>query len=192
MRENCCIRIYSGLYFPALGLNTERYFVSLRIQSQCGKMRTKITPNYDSFCAVCFFEINYVFRVPKDCFNTHNPRYFKRSPFGLIILNEMILLKDTPQFPRLGDNLIEDYFIDNNISRYFEKLFFTISRYLPSHNSLTDYINRILDGKSLEEANNAKLCRFYSHQRITESNVGKEEKPVDYTRISRVNEFKQV
>ena len=30
-------RVFSGPYFPAFGLNTERYyFVSLRIQSECG------------------------------------------------------------------------------------------------------------------------------------------------------------
>ena len=40
---------YSGPQFPAFGLNTERYGVSLRIQSECGKMRTKITPNTDTF-----------------------------------------------------------------------------------------------------------------------------------------------
>ena len=32
---------FSGPYFPALGLNTERYFVSLHIQSECGKVRTR-------------------------------------------------------------------------------------------------------------------------------------------------------
>ena len=31
------------------GLNTERYPVSLRIQSECEKMRTRITPNTDTF-----------------------------------------------------------------------------------------------------------------------------------------------
>ena len=30
--------------FPAFGLNTERYGVSLRIQSECGKMREKYRP----------------------------------------------------------------------------------------------------------------------------------------------------
>ena len=29
---------FSGLYFPAFGLNTERYSVSLRIQSECRKI----------------------------------------------------------------------------------------------------------------------------------------------------------
>ena len=44
------IRSYAGLYFPAFGLNTERYTVSLlRIQSEYGKMRTKITPNTSIF-----------------------------------------------------------------------------------------------------------------------------------------------
>ena len=31
-------------YFPAFGLNTERYGVSLRIQSECKKMREKCGP----------------------------------------------------------------------------------------------------------------------------------------------------
>ena len=33
--------VFSGPYFPAFILNTERYFVSLRIQSECGKTRTR-------------------------------------------------------------------------------------------------------------------------------------------------------
>ena len=33
--------VISGPYFPAFRLNTERYFVSLRIQSGCGEIRTK-------------------------------------------------------------------------------------------------------------------------------------------------------
>ena len=43
------IRSYSGLYFPVFGLNTKRDGVSLRIQSECEKMRTRITPNTDTF-----------------------------------------------------------------------------------------------------------------------------------------------
>ena len=50
---------YSGPHFRAFELNTERYFVSLRIQSQCGKMRTRITPSKGTFhvvivCTKCF------------------------------------------------------------------------------------------------------------------------------------------
>ena len=43
------IRSYSGPHFPVFGLNVERYSVSLRIQSECGKMQARITPNTDTF-----------------------------------------------------------------------------------------------------------------------------------------------
>ena len=43
------IRRYSGPHFPSFWLNTERYGISLRIQSECGKMRTRITLNTDTF-----------------------------------------------------------------------------------------------------------------------------------------------
>ena len=33
--------LFSGPHFPAFGLNTERYSVSLHIQSECGKIRTR-------------------------------------------------------------------------------------------------------------------------------------------------------
>ena len=42
---------YSGSYFPAFGLNKERYGASLRIQPKCGKLRTRTTPNTDTFHA---------------------------------------------------------------------------------------------------------------------------------------------
>ena len=40
---------FSGPYCPAFGLNTERYSVSHRIQSECGKILTGKTPNMDTF-----------------------------------------------------------------------------------------------------------------------------------------------
>ena len=50
--KNVRIRSYSGRHFPTFGLNTGRYSVSLRIQYECGKMQTRITPNTDTFYAV--------------------------------------------------------------------------------------------------------------------------------------------
>ena len=41
LREVSKYVVFSGPYFPAFGLNTERYGVSLRIQSECGKIRTR-------------------------------------------------------------------------------------------------------------------------------------------------------
>ena len=46
------VRVWSGQYFSPFGLNTERYGLSLRIKSKCGKMWTRITPNLDNFRAV--------------------------------------------------------------------------------------------------------------------------------------------
>ena len=43
---------FSAPYFPSFELNTERYGVSLGIQSECGKTRTRKTPNTDTFYAV--------------------------------------------------------------------------------------------------------------------------------------------
>ena len=62
MSHNHCvksvrIRNYSGPHFSAFWLNRERYGLFLRIQSQCGKMRTRITPN--NFCAVNHLRKNH-------------------------------------------------------------------------------------------------------------------------------------
>ena len=46
------IRSHSGPYFPAFRLNTERQEISFGIQFTCGKIRTRITPNTDTFHTV--------------------------------------------------------------------------------------------------------------------------------------------
>ena len=48
---------YSRPYLPAFGLDTARYGVSLRIQSECRKIRTRITPNTDTFHAVSVMKL---------------------------------------------------------------------------------------------------------------------------------------
>ena len=45
-------RVISGPYFPAFGLNTERYEVSLRIQTECEKYGPETTPYLDTFHTV--------------------------------------------------------------------------------------------------------------------------------------------
>ena len=54
------IQSYSGPYFSACGLNTERYSVPLRIHFKCGKMRTRITLNTDTF-------LKCIWRMKKVC-----------------------------------------------------------------------------------------------------------------------------
>ena len=57
---------YSGPHSPAFGLNTKRYGVSLRIQSEFGKTRTRITPNMYTFKR-SDDEITPMFFIPHGC-----------------------------------------------------------------------------------------------------------------------------
>ena len=41
-------RIFS-MYFPTFGMNTKIYLVNLRIQSECGRMKTREAPNTKIF-----------------------------------------------------------------------------------------------------------------------------------------------
>ena len=55
--ESDRIRSFSSPYFPEFGLNTESYGLSLRIQSECAKLRAIKTPNRDTFHAMSAFKI---------------------------------------------------------------------------------------------------------------------------------------
>ena len=55
------IRSFPGPYFPAFELNKETYSVSLRIQSLGGKIRTRKTPNMDTFHVVLLSSIFRLF-----------------------------------------------------------------------------------------------------------------------------------
>ena len=50
--KSVLIRSFSGPYFSAFGLNMERHGVSFRIQSEFGKVRTRNTPNINTFHSV--------------------------------------------------------------------------------------------------------------------------------------------
>ena len=56
--ESVRIRSDSGPYYPAFGLNREKCGVSLFIQSECGKMQTRITLNTGTFHAVYIFIVH--------------------------------------------------------------------------------------------------------------------------------------
>ena len=86
------IRSYSGRYFPAFGLNTERYGVSLCIQSECGKMRTRIAPNMDTSYAAnvkylvscsnhCLMDYRLKLMVDKPCMKNVKIQIFYGSIF---------------------------------------------------------------------------------------------------------------
>ena len=63
LRESVRFRKFSGPYFLAVGLNTEIYGISLRIQPECGKIRTRKTLNTETFHAAWItgiFRVNFV------------------------------------------------------------------------------------------------------------------------------------
>ena len=66
--KSALIRSFSGPYFPAFGLNMERYPVSLSIQSKCGKIWTRKISNTDAFHAMVLsihinFKLKYLFTL---------------------------------------------------------------------------------------------------------------------------------
>ena len=67
LREKCPYSDYSGPHFPTFGLNMERYSVPLRIRSECGKIRTRLIPNTNTFHAVFFF--GFYLRITKLTFS---------------------------------------------------------------------------------------------------------------------------
>ena len=66
------------------GLITERYGVSLRIQSICGKIRTRITPNADTFYAVPSTN-QQIFRI----------RLLNRNPESVVNLQLVLLIRNS-------------------------------------------------------------------------------------------------
>ena len=65
------IRSYCGSYFPAFGLNTERYSVYLHIHSECGKIRTRITPNMNTFMQCLWTTVSVIhFKILKGDFKS--------------------------------------------------------------------------------------------------------------------------
>ena len=95
------IRSFSGShYYPAFGLNTERYGVSLRIQSECGKMRTRITPNMDTFHAVTYVLHTAIISIMKQLLNhfTSKLHYFNGLLKNFTFYEEMIEFQNLIQY----------------------------------------------------------------------------------------------
>ena len=82
-RKHCVksvpVRSYSGPYYPAFGLNAERYSVSVSIQSERVKIQTRITPNTDTFhllyemlCAIWYHLFNFNLKNVKLLLTVYN------------------------------------------------------------------------------------------------------------------------
>ena len=64
------IRSFSGPYSPTVGLNTEKYSVSLRTHSEWGKIRTSKTPNtntFHTFISILQVILNWVIAPESSC-----------------------------------------------------------------------------------------------------------------------------
>ena len=106
------IRSYSGQYFPAFGLNTGRYSVSLRIQSECGRIRTNISPNTDTFHAlivVCLilhllkmtiklqkFQNDHAISTTKDLVQIYNTFSKYRLPYSFMCAVAYVIAEIKP------------------------------------------------------------------------------------------------
>ena len=79
--KSVCIRRFSVPQFPTFELNTEIYRVNLRIQSACGKMRKRKTPNTNTFYAVCHGKFSSSLDLPnKFIFGEWRPFIVFRAP----------------------------------------------------------------------------------------------------------------
>ena len=70
--------VFSGPYFPAFGLNTERYSISLRIQSKCGKIRTRKNSVFGHFSrsgCECLLVVTDYFSGWTQAYATRNKKY---------------------------------------------------------------------------------------------------------------------
>ena len=107
------IQNYSGPHFSAFVLNLEKYSVSLRIQSECEKIRTRIIPNIDTFCTVTMRYQNLV------------SLYFHHQWWKKAIINESksirLIFHDILFSSNLGQNILEFCII-------LEKISFTASK----------------------------------------------------------------
>ena len=92
------IRSFSGLYFPTFKLNTERYSVPFRIQSKCGKIRTKKTPNADTLRSVLEFVIILHILEPQVIFIVSLFNFLFHIHFNLITVRLWSHFKEAPHF----------------------------------------------------------------------------------------------
>ena len=101
--KSVCIQIYSGPHFLEFGLNAERYSVSLRIQSECGKMRSRITRNTYTFDALFInyksfirsyldYGDNIVEKTFRNYFNI-NQKLFSTMPLNFSLYNNLYFVR---------------------------------------------------------------------------------------------------
>ena len=122
LRKKCPHRSYSGPHFPAFGLNTERCGVSLHIQSECGKMQSRITPNTDAFPAFGYIFNPVKWRNKNKVKKSSKIRYYQKTCFCAIFecyYQSFVSGKKTGHFllspPKFGIALIITNFLTSKV-----------------------------------------------------------------------------
>ena len=97
--------VFSGQYFPAFGMNTETYGISLRIQSERGKIRTRKNSVYGHFTQCMPIDVCDVlsFRSFANSFFdlfpfTPHVMGFPRNYFFILIYCDQAKLRQYPLF----------------------------------------------------------------------------------------------
>ena len=112
--KNFRIWSFCAPYIPVFGLNTERYSLSLSIQSECGKIWTRQTPNTNTFQAV----IKTIIKdMPASSHLDKKPLYkifFFFQLFRIRIISPSIVLsyqkRCTGCFLNIAQNLLFNFF----------------------------------------------------------------------------------
>ena len=100
--------LFWSAFFSAFGLNTERYGVSRRIQSECGKMRTRITSNTDTFQAMkgskCLLSnAKFVLQKVLTCENFSGKGRFQKIVIYIILIKSYFLTKPPGFFKKITE-----------------------------------------------------------------------------------------
>ena len=104
-------RKFPGTYFPAFGLNTERYNVYLRIQRQFRKIRTRKTPNTETFTQWKLLRRSPYYRQIK--WKSREKRDMLPMEIAWIYIATQLILADLEcSFP-----IIENHRINNILTR---------------------------------------------------------------------------
>ena len=107
------IHSFSCPYFPAFGLNTKRYSVSFRIQPECGKIRTRETPN--TAYTFCIMRCLTVFWIRPWIFNlTSNEASIRWAIWGWLLFSPYY-----KWFLDIGDTIFENSNKDINLEKIF-------------------------------------------------------------------------
>ena len=108
--------VFFGLYFPAFGLNSERYEVSLRIQSEYGKYGPEKTPYLDTFYAMELaktFTEHCINIVEKSCeFEPEIVRYYRQPMVKGIVgsnKNHQSITKTERKIDEIAETIESDF-----------------------------------------------------------------------------------